>query len=181
MPLHRIPLVRLLVALGLGLVTFTTVRSAMAPAAGTGPMVDVVVVSRPVPAGAAVAESDVRTVRLPAAAVPDAEPAVAPQGRAARVDLVPGEVLLASRLGPRGLAALLPPGARALAVPRAAGTPPLEPGQRVDLLAAGTVVVAAASVLAVEDSGTTVAVPEDAAPAVAEAVAAGAVTLALAG
>jgi len=63
----------------------------------------------------------------------------------------------------------------------AAGTPPLEPGQRADLLAGGRVVVPAASVLAVDDSGTTVAVPEAAAPAVAEAISAGAVTLSLAG
>ena len=181
MPLHRIPLVRLLVALGLGLATFLTVRSALAPPVGAGPLVDVPVVARPVAAGATLAADDVRLARLPAAAVPDAEPAADPAGLTARVDLVPGEVLLAQRLGRRGLAALLPPGGRALAVPRAAGTPPLEPGQRVDLLAAGEVVVTAASVLAVDDSGTTVAVPEPAAPAVAEAIAAGAVTLSLAG
>ena len=181
MPLHRIPLVRLLVALGLGLATFITVRSAVALPPGAGPLLDVTVVARPVPAGTTLRPGDVRTSRLPADAVPDAEPAASPLGRTARVDLVPGEVLLAARLGPRGLAALLPEGSRALAVPRAAGTPPLEPGQRVDLLADGAVVVTAASVLAVEDSGTTVAVPEATAPAVAEAVAAGAVTLALAG
>ena len=181
MPLRNIPLVRLVVALGLGLATFLTVRSALASPPGAGPLVEVQVVARPVRAGAALTPADVRTTRRPAAAVPDAEPAVDPQGRTARVDLVPGEVVLATRLGPRGLAAVLPAGARALAVPRAAGTPPLEPGQRVDLLAAGEVVVAGASVLAVEESGTTVAVPEASAPGVAEAVAAGAVTLSLAG
>jgi Flp pilus assembly protein CpaB len=180
-PLHRIPLVRLLVALGLGLATFLTVRSALAAAPDAGPQVEVPVVARPVRAGATLAAGDVRTARLPAAALPDAEPDPSPVGRTARVDLVPGEVVLADRLGPRGLAALLPAGARALAVPRAAGTPPLEPGQRVDLLATGRVVVPAASVLAIDDSGTTVAVPEAAAPAVAEAIAAGAVTLSLAG
>lgn len=181
MSFHRIPLVRLLLALGLGLATFLTVRSAVAAPPGAGPLVEVAVVARPVPAGTTLAADDVRPARLPAGAVPDAEPEADPVGRTARVDLVPGEVVLASRLGPRGLAALLPAGSRALAVPRAAGTPPLEPGQRVDLLAGGDVVVEAASVLAVDDSGTTVAVPTSAAPDVAEAVAAGAVTLALAG
>lgn len=181
MPLHRIPLVRLLVALGLGLATFLTVRSALAAPPDPGPVVEVAVAARPIRAGTALGGADVRSVRLPAAALPDAGRARDPVGRTARVDLVPGEVLLASRLGPRGLAALLPAGTRALAVPRAAGTPPLEPGQRVDLLAGGGPVVTAASVLAVDDSGTTVAVPEAAAPVVAEAIAAGGVTLALAG
>lgn len=181
MPLHRIPLVRALVAAGLGLATFLAVRSAVAAPPGAGPLIEVAIVARPVPAGTALATADIRTARLPLAAVPDAEREARPLGRTARVDLVPGEVVLAGRLGPRGLAALLPAGARALAVPAAAGTPPLETGQRVDLLADGGVVVAAASVLAVGDTGTTVAVPEMAAPAVAEAIAAGAVTLSLAG
>lgn len=181
MPFHRIPLVRLLLALVLGGATFLTVRSALAPSPAEGPQVEVPVVARPVRAGTALAATDVRTTLLPASAVPDADPAPRPVGRTARVDLVPGEVVLASRLGPRGVAALLPAGARAVAVPRAAGTPPLEPGQQVDLLADGGVIVSAASVLAVDDSGTTVAVPEASAPLVAQAIAAGAVTLALAG
>ena len=181
MSLTRIPLTRLLVALGLGLATFLVVRPALAPTGAAGSLVEVPVVARPVAAGVALVAADVQMARLPAGALPDAEPAPAPVGRTARVDLVPGEVVLAARLGPRGLAALLPAGARALAVPRAAGTPPLEPGQRADLLAGGLVVVAAAAVLAVDDSGTTVAVPEPSAPAVAEAIAAGAVTLSLAG
>ena len=90
-------------------------------------------------------------------------------------------MLLSSRLGGRGLAALLPAGTRALAVPRAAGTPPLEPGQRVDLVSGGATVVEGATVLAAEESGVTVAVPTGAAPLVADAVAAGTVTLLLAG
>ena len=181
MSLSRIPLPRLLVALGLGVATFLVVRPALAPPPGVGALVEVPVVARPVAAGVTLVAADVQAARLPADALPDGEPAAAPVGRTARVDLVPGEVVLASRLGPRGLAALLPPGARALAVPRAAGTPPLEPGQRADLLAGGRVVVPSASVLAVDDSGTTVAVPEPAAPAVAEAISAGTVTLSLAG
>ncbi len=177
----RIPLPRLLVALGLGLATFLVVRPALAPPAGSGELVEVVVVARPVSGGATLVAADVQAARLPAGVLPDAEPAAAPVGHTARVDLIPGEVVLAARLGPRGLAALLPAGSRALAVPRAAGTPPLEPGHRADVLAGGRVVVPGASVLAVDDSGTTVAVPEPAAPSVAEAIAAGAVTLSLAG
>lgn len=180
MALSRLPLVRFVLALGVGVATFLVVRPALAPPP-SGSLVAVPVVARRVAAGATLTDADVRTARLPAGAVPDAEPAAAPVGRTARVELVPGEVVLAVRLGSRGLAALLPPGSRALAVPRAAGTPPLEQGQRVDLLAAGRLIVAAAAVLAVDDSGTTVALPEPAAPAVAEAIAAGTVTLSLAG
>lgn len=181
MPLHRIPLVRIVIALGLGLATFVTVRSAVATPPSAGNLVEVNVVARPVRAGVALAAADVRATSLPEKSIPDAEAARNPVGLTARVDLVPGEVVLATRLGPRGIAALLPAGARALAVPRAAGTPPLEPGQRVDLLANGGVIVAAASVLAIDDSGTTVAVPEKAAPVLAEAIATGTVTLSLAG
>ncbi len=181
MPLSQVPLPRILVALALGGATFLVVRPALAPPSGGGPTVEVPVVARRVAAGTTLVAADVVTARLPAQAVPDAEAAPTPVGSTARVDLVPGEVVLAARIGPRGLAALLPAGARALAVPRAAGTPPLEPGQRTDLLSAGRVVVPDAAVLAVDDSGTTVAVPEPAAPAVAEAIAAGAVTLSLAG
>jgi Flp pilus assembly protein CpaB len=171
----------MLVALVLGAATYLTVHSALGARPPEGPHVEVAVVARPVRAGTALSGADVRTTRLPTVAVPDAAPAARPIGQTARVDLVPGEVLLASRLGSRGVAAMLPAGARALAVPRAAGTPPLEPGQHVDLLADGGVIVTAASVLAIDESGTTVAVPEAAAPVVAQAIAAGSVTLALAG
>lgn len=180
MPLSRIPLLRILVALGVGAATFLVVRPALAPPPG-GSLTEVPVMARRVTAGATLVAADVRTARLPTEAVPEAEAAATPVGRTARVDLWPGEVVLAGRLGPRGLAALLPAGSRALAVPRAAGTPPLEQGQRVDLLASGRLIVAAAAVLAVDDSGTTVALPEPTAPLVAEAIAAGTVTLSLAG
>ncbi len=113
----RIPLPRLLVALGLGLATFLVVRPALAPPAGSGELVEVVVVARPVSGGATLVAADVQAARLPAGVLPDAEPAAAPVGHTARVDLIPGEVVLAARLGPRGLAALLPAGSRALAVP----------------------------------------------------------------
>ena len=97
--------------------------------------------------------------------------------------------------GVQGAAALLPPGSRALAVPIGPGTPPLLVGDRVDLLsthdpllfdpaaanAAGDIVVAGALVIDVSEGAVTVAVDPDDAPAVAFAVAQGAVTLALAG
>ena len=96
-----------------------------------------------------------------------------------------------------GAAALLPPGTRALAVPDGPGTPPLRVGDTVDVLAtydpflfdpasgrpvpAGDTVVAGALVIDVSEGAITVAVDPDDAPAVAFALAQGAVTLALAG
>ena len=84
-------------------------------------------------------------------------------------------------VGRPGLAALLPAGTRGLSIPRADGTPPLERGQRADLVAGGRVVVANALVVHVDEDGATVAVPADVAPAIADVVASGLVVLALAG
>jgi len=171
---------RILVALGLGLTTFLVARGAL-PDADARTLVEVTALTRDIAAGTRLGAGDVRRVRLPAGAVPRAALATDPVGATAAVDLVAGEVLLDRRLGARGLAALLGPGTRALAVPRAAGTPPLERGQRVDLVGGGVVIVEAATVIDVEDSGITVAVPAPVAPTVAEAVVAGTVTLLLAG
>lgn len=66
MPLHRLPLVRLLVALGLGLATFGTVRSATARSAGAGRLVEVVTVAPAGPGRGHAVSDDVRTTRLPA-------------------------------------------------------------------------------------------------------------------
>jgi Flp pilus assembly protein CpaB len=110
----------------------------------------------------------------------------------ALVPLVPGEVVLASKLAPdglRGAAALLPAGWRALAVPAGpGGRPPVAVGDHVDVHATqadGTsVVVAASAVVLAHDHAAdalTVAVPADDAPALASAIATGSVTLALTG
>jgi Flp pilus assembly protein CpaB len=111
----------------------------------------------------------------------------------ALADLVPGEVVVRSRLAPdgrRGAAALLPEGQRAIAVPGGAGRPPLRLGDRVDVLATlgddsgrTVVVVTGATVLDVDDQRdlVTIAVPPDDAPSVASAVATATVTLALSG
>ena len=112
-----------------------------------------------------------------------------------------GEVLVEHRLAPGGLAgaaALLPPDTRALAVPDGAGGLALRPGDRVDLLAVidpfaigadpgrspggsiAEVVANGATVVAVSEDATTVAVPTDRIGSVAAALAQGVVTLALA-
>lgn len=109
----------------------------------------------------------------------------------AAVPIAAGEVVLAARLAPAGtsaVAALVPPGHRALAVPSGDGLP-VEVGDLVDVLATldpeaavPTIVVArSALVVHVGEASTTVAVPAEDAPRLAFALAAGAVALALSG
>ncbi len=138
---------------------------------------------------------------LPVAVVPGDALVEAPVGRVALVALFPGEPVLADRVAPdglRGVAALLPPGTRALTVPTGPGSPPVVEGDVVDVLV--TVdpgggdpgggdpgggdptfpLVELAPVVAVGEAGTTIAVPTVDAARVAFALAAGRVTLALA-
>jgi Flp pilus assembly protein CpaB len=137
---------------------------------------------------------DVRVVELPPAAVPPGALERAPAGRTVRGVVLEGEVITRRRLsedGAVGVAALLPDGARAVAVPVEAGSaPPLRVGQVVDVVAAGigvdgradaAVIAAGVPVVAVAEAAVSVALdPGDVADVVA-ALAAGAVTLALVG
>jgi Flp pilus assembly protein CpaB len=135
-----------------------------------------------------VGADDVTLEDRPLAVVPDGAVTDAPVGLVATADLVLGEVVVQARLAPEGLAgvaALVPDGWRALAVPTSASglgapVPPLAVGDRVDVLAPD-VVAADALVVDVEETAVTVAVPADDAPALAEAVAGAVVTLALRG
>ena len=200
--LRRFPLLYWVAAFSLAFVTATvvhgTVGRAQAAAARYGSVRAVPVAVRPVAAGNVVAAGDVAVRRVPAAFVPSGRLGVV--GRVAVVPLAAGEVLLASKLagaGEQGVAALLPEGTKALAVPAGAGTPPLARGNRVDVLAsfdtaageeaqgadagAPTFPVAiAALVLEVDpETAVTVAVTPDEAPRVAFAIAKGTVTLAV--
>jgi Flp pilus assembly protein CpaB len=153
-----------------------------------GTSVDVVVVRRRVAAGDPIRSGDVGLEPWPAALVPDDAVHAVPGGAVASAALVPGEALVSSRVAPAGIgpvAARVPAGWRAVAVPTSASglgppAPPLEVGDRVDLLAPDPVAVAAV-VVAVDDSSVTVAVPADDATAVAEALAATVVTVVLRG
>jgi hypothetical protein len=102
---------------------------------------------------------------------------------------------VAERIAPDGLgrvAALLPPGTRGLGVPRSPGTPDLEVGDVVDVIAAfdpaaavdgepAFPVAASATVVDVGDEAVTVAVAADEAARVVFALGQGLVTLALTG
>ena len=205
-PLIAWPLVALLAAL-----TATSLASATgnarAEAARWGPPVRAWVVARPVAGGEALHAGDVvgrdlPPALLPAGAVRGDSPI---PGRVALVDLVAGEVLVASRLGGAGARArLVPVGRVALTVPVGSGTAGaatgttagLIRGDVVDVLAtlegvdpltgapassasSARVVSHAALVLDTGDGGVTIAIPEADAPEVAAAITRGAVTLAL--
>jgi Flp pilus assembly protein CpaB len=112
------------------------------------------------------------------------------------VAILAGEVLRAERLAPAGLSAVaarLPRGTRAMAVPVEPGSvPDLVLGDRVDVLVAlapeasgggppGFALATDVLVVAVDDAAVTIAVPADTAPRLAVAFGTGAVTLALTG
>lgn len=172
----------LAVAAGAGSAVSGVVERATASARELGETVSVPVAARDVSMGAILSDDDVAWRSLPAAVLPVGSLAEVPVGRTALVPLVAGEPLLASKLAPdgvHGVAALVPAGARAVAVPVGDAMPPLQRGDRVDVLAS-SVVAADAVVLDVGDTVVTVAVVAADAPRVADALGRGPVTLALA-
>lgn len=177
------------VALAVAWVTSSVVDGATAEVRRLGPMVRAPVAARAVEPGTVLSEDDVRWRRVPRGALPLGPLSAEPVGGTALVALAEGEVLLRSKLAPDGVvgvAALVPPGSLAVAVPAGEGDrPPLRRGDRVDVLAAGdeggaAAVAVGAVVVDVAEEVVTVAVAEEEAPAVAYAVARGVVTLALA-
>lgn len=175
-----------------GLVISSLVGRASAAASRWGSLEPVAVVARmTLPAGSVVRAGDVVVRDVPASLVPASALRRAPVGRTLLAPLTRGEIVVASRVaraGVGGVAALLPAGARALAVPVGPGTPPLRRGDRVDVLATFEaadeptfpVAVGAAVVAVTADRAVTVAVTPEEAPRVAFALAKATVTLALA-
>ena len=178
-------------ALCTGLLVAGLVGRAAAEAARFGRLRTVAVATRALEPGRVVAPADIATRRLPAALVP-AGAAPSPAGRTVVVRVFPGEVVLRGQLAPwglRGVAALLPPGTRAVTVPLH-DTDPVRRGDIVDVLASfdpsvsggrdPTFAVAeGALVVAVGDGSVTVAVSPDEATHVAFAAANGVVALAI--
>lgn len=185
-----------LLAVTAGAVVAAAAGSADEARASWGETRQVVVLARDLPAGHRLDGGDVRLEDRPVTVLPEGALTEVPAGGTLAAAVVSGEVLVEGRLAPAGLsrlAASLPPGTRAVAVPVEPGfAPPLEVGDAVDLLVTvspeaagdgppGFVLAHAASVVAVDDAAVTVAVPPDIAPKVAVALSAGAVTLALTG
>jgi Flp pilus assembly protein CpaB len=144
--------------------------------------------------GAVVAVDDVESASWPAAVIPDNAVTAAPVGRTVVAAIERGEAVVATRLAPDGLmgvAALVPPGWRAVAIPVGPTVVSVHVGDRVDLIAGfdaasteagqspALVVARDASVVAVDDERITVAVRDNDVERVAFAVVAGTVVAAL--
>jgi Flp pilus assembly protein CpaB len=180
-----------------GAVVASLVGRAEAALRRYGPARPVAVATRAIAAGAVIRTDDAEVRSWPAGLVPPGAFSAVPVGRTASAPTFTGEPLVAGRVAPGGLsgvAAVLPAGTRAIAVPLAGAGPPLAVGDTVDLLAtfdpvvAGggepTVVVSEGAVVVGttgDGDAVTVAVPAADAPRVAFAVTQGAVTVALGG
>jgi Flp pilus assembly protein CpaB len=183
--LRRFPIGWWVAAFLLVLVTGLTVSSLVGRASSLasrwGAPERVAVATRSLEVGDVVASGDVVLRPVPSGLVPAGALRRPPVGRTVLAPLARGEVVTRARIG-----TLIPDGTRALAVPVGPGTPPLRPGDRVDVLATFEgdeptfAVASGAGVLdVVADKAVTIAVTVDEAPRVAFALAQGAVTLAL--
>jgi Flp pilus assembly protein CpaB len=168
--------------------------SARATLESYGARDNVLVVTDPIAPGDSLGPHNVALRPVPSAHVPSGAVTLLPDESVARIDLFPGEVVVESRLagGGSGLAALVPRGSMALAVPAGTALPPLVVGDLVEVIATFAVapqqagepsfaVARSAAVIHVTDQAVTVAVTREEASPVAFALAHGAVTLALVG
>jgi len=165
--------------------------------AGYGTLRRVPVARHDLSVGHTLAPGDLEWRNLPPAAVPDDVVLGSPVGRTVVDRVARGEVIAKLRVAPDGLsalAALVPTGHRAVALPRRSTELALVAGDRVDVLAAprvgsevgdgsgpAQVVARAAPVLAVTDQSVVVAVGPGEAGSVAAALAQGQPVLALVG
>lgn len=198
--LRRQPRLWWLVVASAALAAGWSVSSAVAGAersrAAWGATRSVLVVQRARHTGEELRPGDVVLVERPRATVPASALDALPKGSTLRGDVVKGEVVVAERLADATLsrvAARLPTGTRAVAIPIEVGSaPPLAVGDHVDVLVAlpeetagsgppGFALTDGALVVSVDEAAVTVAVPREVAPRVAVALGQGAVTLALVG
>jgi pilus assembly protein CpaB len=196
--LARSPLAYWVAVVALAAFTASTiagqVNRAGAQAAQYGRLQSVVTAARDVEIGTVVRSADVMVRAMPAAFLPEGAVTATDDvvGRTVRVPLFRGSPVVVGQFAPdglEGLAALLPDGGRAVAVPTGPASVALRRGDRVDVLAtfdpppageAPTFPVAeAALVVDIGPEAVAVAVAPQEAVRVAYAIAAGVVTLVL--
>lgn len=198
--LRRQPRLRtaLVVALGLlsGAGVAATVQQSEQARAAWGRSTAVLVATRDLAAGERLDDGGTHLVEHPAPLVPPGALTALPDDGRVAEPVYEGEVLRAERLAPAGMstvAARLPEGTRAVAIPvEPRTTPPLAMGDHVDVVVAlapeaagagppGFALATDVVVVEVTEAAVTVAVPRDIAPRLAVAFGQGAVTLALVG
>lgn len=183
-------------ALTVGLIVSTIVGAADRTRAAWGRSERVLVATHDLAPGDRIDRGDVTLVDRPTAMLPGRVLRRLPDRAIVRSTILAGEVVVAPRLTTGSLSAVaarLPPGTRAIAIPIELGSaPPLDTGDLVDVLVAlppelaagrppGFAVATDALVVALDDSAVTIAVPRATAPRIAVALGQGAVTLALVG
>jgi Flp pilus assembly protein CpaB len=192
------PLVRIGGAVIIALVALSIVQRAAATAIDArrqwGEQRTVAVARHRIVIGDVIEPGAITTQSWPNGVVPVGAVEGSPVGRTVVATIEPGEAVLAARLAPaglRGVAALVPPGWRALAIPVGPSVIALSAGDHVDLIAGFDVSSASADqapaftvaddalVVAVDEQRVTVAVRSADAEAVAFAIVAGTVVPAL--
>lgn len=181
------------------LCTFVILQSALETttegADAYGDLVETVVARHDLDVGHIVTGTDTEVALLPRAMVPAGTVSGDPTGRTVRHPIVAGEAVAATRLGPDGavgIAALLQPGERAVAISLPPHQAPIEVGQRVDVLATvdpsqamgrppTSVVAEHAVVVAVDEAGITVAAPSADASRIATALSYAVISVAISG
>jgi Flp pilus assembly protein CpaB len=166
------------------------VAAAAETKAGYGATTPVLVASRSIAPGAVLDATNTVLRHLPAAVVPAGVLDAPAPGAIARTELMAGEPVHRRRVGRAGesaIAAVLPDGTSGVPVPLTEAALPLQPGDRVDLIATVTaapggaahVVTDDATVAYVGEAVAVVAVPTADVPAAAQALADGGVVLVL--
>ncbi len=158
-------------------------------AAALGPTTQVAVVVDDHAGGERLDGADVELREVPRAVVPADALTAAPHDRRLRTDVRAGEVLTSGRFAASGvseIAARIPPGRQAIAVPRTSAALDLRPGDQVALLGLGSsgsseMIVDDGLVVDATDGATTIAVPLGDVRDVADAVLAGTMTIVLSG
>ena len=197
---RRRPRLRRALALAVGLLSgaavVATVQGADHTRARWGHTTAVVVATRDIGAGVALDPHNTRVVHRPIGLVPAGALRSVPPAARLATPVFAGELVRQERLATMALSAVaarLPAGTRAMAVPVEPGAAPaLSVGDRVDVVVAlspdaagggpaGFVLTSAVPVVDVAEGAVTVAVERDVAPRLAVALGAGAVTLALVG
>lgn len=177
------------VAAAAGLATSSIVGAADEERGRWGPSTPVAVATRDLAPGAVIGVDDVTLAPRPREMVPD-DATDDVVGRVVTAPIAPGEVVLGRRLaGGTGPLALLDAGAVAFAVPVDTATPPLRPGDRVDVFApvdsgsrsavGATRIARRAVVVAVDERRVLLGVDGPSAPVVARALLDTAVVLAV--
>ena len=158
-------------------------------ATALGPTTQVAVVVGDHAGGEQLDDADVELRDVPRSAVPADALTAAPHDRRLRTDVRAGEVLTSGRFAAGGrseIAAQIPPGRQAIAVPRTSAALDLRPGDQVALLGLGSsgaseVIVDDGLVVAATEGATTIAVPLGDVGDMADAVLAGTMTVVLSG